>query len=361
MSEERFRLLLENREDFMRKSGRLLAQSNSDSVSQDKPNLPLNPWKAIHTYSCGEEWSESKAKQWFYETWIKTVPSSCCRNDFDHILRKIPPVFNSQEQFEQQGIDWHNEVNKNHFVGKTRTRTPVVPSWLARVVWKSEKDPSQAALPFIAVTSITRNVDRKVLQSWVQFGLRIVCVQTTAEVKELRSEVPEVSEWVECDELSEHSKPSQRIYRLLRVAVEKNTPILLINSDCELHGSNLWIPASRKIIVWQRRNYTDVPGDGSLELDGLDAFLVWPEHAACVNDIGLAIGRPFWDYWLPYLIESLGFQIDWRPEPLIYHRAHPIRWSNEDWKYGYNLFRAQLGYDLDWAAWRRSKPHGRTL
>jgi hypothetical protein len=65
---------------------------------------------------------------------------------------------------------------------------------------------------------------------------------------------------------------------------------------------------------------------------GFDAFFFAKGLAADISvDEYLAVGQPWWDYWLPTEFAVKGIELFRLPAPLIFHLDHEQGWSQERW------------------------------
>jgi len=183
----------------------------------------------------------------------------------------------------------------------------------------------------VAVTSLSPNVERAArqahcLQSWQDIGLKVIQVN--------------------------EGRP--RIKTLIDAGAATGLPFLLINADIEISGDHTLIEAAiespEKLTIGIRYNHTpsEPRGRSRKEAAGLDAFLMTPAMAATVPDLPFTIGQPVWDYWLPYHFQQLGYAFHWINEPFLFHAAHEIQWSREDWIRGAAWMREYYGIDLEY-------------
>ena len=198
------------------------------------------------------------------------------------------------------------------------------------------------------------------LDSWKRTGLKIVSVNAGYEIAQLERSYPQVDRWIRCDQQGNaYARPTQLINRLLGVAVTMDSPILLINSDIEIYGNQEVLTEKikkRQCAIGIRHNYAMTQGTAEIEPYGLDAVLIYPEQVVNVPEMQYAIGRPFWDYWLPWHLMHTGTTLEWIGEPFFYHQSHPLNWTQEDWLLGYNWSRKHYGVEVDWPLWRQSLP-----
>lgn len=224
----------------------------------------------------------------------------------------------------------------------------------------------------IAVTSLSRSTDSIVrqqtaIQSWVDFGLSIVSMNTEEEVAVLAPFFPQVDEWIYTPPDGVREGTSIPLIRTLaRVAISLDRTILLINSDIEIRGSQSDLIESlageRSQVVgirWNRsgQNYAEA----TREQYGLDVFSFTPEMAATLPPSPLCIGKPVWDYWVPCHFRLLGYSFEFIGEPFFFHELHDIRWSQEEWMQGGVWLTEEYGSDVfDWrecVKFRQSFPY----
>lgn len=231
--------------------------------------------------------------------------------------------------------------------------------------WKDWKDCQQPRIKqFVAVTSLSplpKHQERQpvCLNSWKRFGLRIVAVNAADEIDLMKANYPQVDQWiVNNDRPTWYSKPTQYIHSLLHAAEELRSDVLIINSDIEIYGGQevLIEAAAKGPVVGIRWNYNQSPAGASQEGWGLDAFFVPRELAMGVPEACYAIGRPFWDYWLPYHLKIKNDVQTWIGWPYFYHQAHPLHWTEADWFYGRDWFESHYGVKIDWNEWRDNQP-----
>lgn len=226
--------------------------------------------------------------------------------------------------------------------------------------------PGRFAGRVIAVTSLNPKPVRWArqavcLQSWLDYGLDVLTVNTTAELQTLS--LPERVTGVACDELSTiYDRPTQLITSLLRVGAATGMPILLINSDIQIHGDGELLDTALQqkdaLTIGVRYNHPArlTRDRARREPYGLDVFLVQPDLVREVPDLPFAIGKPMWDYWLPHVARSCGRRLLWLGEPLLFHENHPLGWSQSEWHVGADIMQQQCGVDMIYgcAAFRRN-------
>ena len=207
----------------------------------------------------------------------------------------------------------------------------------------------------VAVTALSEQAHHTTrqtlcLESWVKFGLSIISVNTADQIARLKPLYPQVDRWIESDEeTGSYRYPTQKIKRLCRVAEELDKPILLINSDIEIYGEQstlLMRMSSHKMLAGIRWNYDGELSNASREPWGLDAFVITPSMSSSLPELEMGIGRPTWDYWIPYHFQVHGYNLDFIGEPLFFHQSHPILWDEREWFIGADRVGAYYGIDI---------------
>lgn len=293
-------------------------------------------WDEIHT-------RENPDAEWF-ATWRARVPSfsDCgCSVFLDDYCVINPPRF---DNFPRWSWELHNAVNAK--LGRA-----LFPWWSYVARYRPRQSPITG---LVAVTSLSPNRFQRqtiCLDSWRKLGLEIIAVNSQDEIDSMRKLYP-VAKWIptEC-------QGHPRINSLIEVAASENTAILIINADIEIYGDQsrlLESVASRKNLIGIRHNYDSQPGESTIEPWGLDAFTVYPEQVASIPRVEFTIGKPMWDYWLPWEFEKLG-ECDWITEPYFFHRSHPVAWSQAECTSAHEAFAKQFG-PMNWIEWRMSRP-----
>lgn len=183
---------------------------------------------------------------------------------------------------------------------------------------------------------------QRCIQSWLSAGCKVTAIQTEGESATLRQDYPEVS-FVETNQVGDvFNRPKLvRISAILDQA--RYFPILVLNSDIEIRPTSipfdkLWEPIEGKNLQMGIR-WDEDPKTKSLSLlkYGIDAFLITPEIVADLNDIGMTMGCPAWDYWVPIHLQRKGYQLHTSKHLSLFHETHMQNWSREDFRIGVDL------------------------
>lgn len=298
-------------------------------------------WRELHC-------KQNPTPEWF-SNWLSETPAACgCGERIAAIIERIPPRFNDWFAY---SVDLHNAIN-------VKLNKPIVTLAEAKSLYPQCAYKNQPAIAeLVAVTSLApHRFDRQsaCLDSWRQFGLTIISVNSQAEIDEISGDYPQVNNWIAA---SDPECKTQRINTLLDVATLLQTPVLLINADIEIHGDQsrlLGLVSQRKNAVGIRHNYESDQGKSTIEKWGLDAFLVYPEQVDRLSKVKFSIGKPMWDYWLPWELEKIS-DCEWITTPYFFHRSHELAWTPAECTAAHKAFAAQFG-PVDWNTWRSSHP-----
>ncbi len=309
-----------------------------------------NPWVTIHSrYAAAIEsgqWDREQEEFWLHTTFARMVPANCdCESAWKPLAEQLD--LSSAEAAFHSLWQAHNRVSTEH------VKPPLEPISFDRCRALYLQQPSLDDC-CVAVTSLSpRRHERQTecLNTWKRAGLRILAVQTTAEIAEMREQYPQVSTW--CVD-SEPGPP--RISRLAGLAVTLQKTVMLINSDIEIRGEQRIIREALAAgsLVGVRYNYDRVWWQSEMEQWGIDVFSFSPEIAAALPALDLRIGRPMWDYWIPQHLKEQGAKAAWIKEPLFFHRSHALNWTQADWQAGADVFTKHYGFEnVNWQHYRK--------
>ena len=212
---------------------------------------------------------------------------------------------------------------------------------------------------------------QKCLRSWINAGYEVTAVQSIGEAETLSKSFPQAT-FVETDLVGDlFGKPSfVRVKALLDQAKTEN--VLITNSDIELTGDVAlfqtdWLePDARILKVGVRWDSNPRVRGSRIFKWGLDAFLITPQIAADLPDVGLAIGCPAWDYWIPYHLHMIGYSIVTNSRHNLSHEVHSRAWSDQDYATGlqimetrYSIGRQQLADFIQEKTGQRHLKHWR--
>jgi FkbM family methyltransferase len=123
---------------------------------------------------------------------------------------------------------------------------------------------------------------------------------------------------------------------MLDWAALQHAPVLLINSDLELHLADWELKRLRWLAAdglgyLVRYNHDGNPSEAVREAYGIDAFLLHGRDASLFGPSCLSVGEPFWDYWLPHVFLQHHRPVLAAEFPVAFHQRHAQRWSWASW------------------------------
>jgi hypothetical protein len=305
---------------------------------------PRNAWQLAHSHlaDCIEEgvWDEAAEREWYEREFLTLVPKSCCADNWGPIAETID--WSTAESVFHSFWRAHNEVSIKHAgkepISYDRCR--------ALYLQQPTMDDCCVAVTSLAVDRVERQA--VCLESWRRVGLSIFAVQSPEEIEHLRDVYPGV-QWIE----SADSPPL--IHDLASVAVKLDRTVMLINSDIEIRGEQRLIrnAIAAGAMIGIRHNYDSQWWQAKVEEWGIDVFSFTPQVAAELPRIPFRIGQPMWDYWALHFFRDRPQK--WIREPLFFHQAHALRWTQSQWLAGLKLFTDHYAIpDFDSLSFRRS-------
>jgi hypothetical protein len=176
---------------------------------------------------------------------------------------------------------------------------------------------------------------RQCIKSWRDAGMHVLAFNHPSEISVLAKlydidfvPVLKTSESI----FGKHLVP---INVMLDWAAEQNVPALIINADIELQLTDwelkrIRLLADGGLCCFIRYNHNGNTAYAERDLYGIDAFLFHGRGAPQFPVSFLSMGKPSWDYWLPYTFATRGHPIYTVEFPAAFHRNHKQHWSLED-------------------------------
>lgn len=202
------------------------------------------------------------------------------------------------------------------------------------------------------VTSIgQKRLDRqkKCIASWLKAGCEVTAVQSAGESEQLQEHFPDV-QFVETDLVGDMFDNSHVVRVSAMTALAVDEPILILNSDLEIRcrqerfKDNWSSVAVKELKVGIRWDENITTRKTSMFKWGIDAFLITPQIAKDLPDIGMAIGKPAWDYFIPWhLVNVAGYELTVYKDRQFIHEDHQRNWSSKDYQTGLQLFENHYG------------------
>ena len=172
------------------------------------------------------------------------------------------------------------------------------------------------------------------LQTWMKLGLSVVAVQPPGEIEKLQEHFP----WVEFVETDQTGTSVGRPHLPLISEMcnqAQSGPIILINSDIsvkdtyeQFHREWMTEHDSNELVVGVRMDYKPPDGRKKQTAWGIDVFKICPSMLPLKN-IGMCIGFPGWDHWLPWELHRRGYRIRVAKSALL-HQTHELGYSEDD-------------------------------
>jgi hypothetical protein len=185
---------------------------------------------------------------------------------------------------------------------------------------------------------------QKCINSWLAQGCKVTAIQSEGEASSLQQDYPQVN-FIETTSVGDvFNRPKLvRIRAILDQA--RSSPILILNSDIEVRPTaipfdEIWKPIEGDNLQMAIR-WDEDPKTKSLSLlkYGIDAFLITPKIAEDLNDIGMTMGCPAWDYWIPIHLQRKGYQLHTSKHLSLFHETHQQNWNRADFNIGVELLK----------------------
>jgi FkbM family methyltransferase len=172
---------------------------------------------------------------------------------------------------------------------------------------------------------------REVIASWRATGFEPISVNGPSEIAPLKV----LGLDIEVEPAPEDGKPfvADIAAAIRRRGCERAG---IVNADCEVIGYpglalKLAAALDNSVLYAER---VDV-GEGRLptvgECQGFDVFFFDVRVLGIINDRHFRLGETWWDYWFPLQLAVNGAKLGNIGAPLILHRRHQARWSEEQW------------------------------
>jgi hypothetical protein len=195
----------------------------------------------------------------------------------------------------------------------------------------------------IAITSISPShknfeTQKKAIQSWIEAGYKPVSLNSKEEIA-LLTEFKDV-EFIETVRTNEvlFKRPYVIISAIIDHLKQRSEEhFMIINSDIIIKGTerqteNLKLQSNEGVIIINRNDFKEEENGISKRYElGFDGFFINKKWIHIFPQSILCLGQCFWDFWIPYQCVLAKVPIFRMREPYLYHKAHPIQYSTEDW------------------------------
>jgi hypothetical protein len=177
------------------------------------------------------------------------------------------------------------------------------------------------------------------LSTWQEHASEIIAVQTAEDISILFPHFPGVR-------FVETTLTGEELYQLpnrVRIkALVDQGPGLLINSDIKITNTPQefkedWASVPKQFNVGIRYDFDEPHTSKKINGYGIDAFLITEEVKNILPDVGFVIGVSVWDYWIIWHMLGEDFKIKSKTTPGLYHRRHPVNWSQKETDIGLKI------------------------
>lgn len=188
------------------------------------------------------------------------------------------------------------------------------------------------------------------IKSWLSLGAKVYSINHTSEIPLLQSQFEGVV-FVQAEKtMSEiFGKHLIAIDSMIELANMLSDDIVcLINSDIELINNEgkferMMTLAQSGICLVSRYNYDQDKKQNSIEKFGLDMFCFHKKFIPLIPKSIMSMGRPLWDYYIPYCLATYGIPIYSIHDRIAFHKKHPLQWNQDQWRLLSKEFR-KLGH-----------------
>ena len=176
---------------------------------------------------------------------------------------------------------------------------------------------------------------QRCLQSWLPIASEVIGIQSPGEADQMRGLFPGV-QFIETDLVGNMFGRLKNVRVRPLVEQAKDKAVLLVNSDIEIvQEPSVFIArwstaAAKELKAGIRYERHPITGEERLLKYGIDVFCVTPDMVDLLPDIGLTIGCPGWDYWLPWMLHQHGYRIDAELSRVFLHETHGRTWRGAE-------------------------------
>lgn len=124
---------------------------------------------------------------------------------------------------------------------------------------------------------------------------------------------------------------------IIKHAAKTHYISILINSDIILTESSKITKLLQRVIeenclcVVSRYNFDEDINVCEIEKFGLDTFIYPSSLISTIPPSTLTIGKPLWDYWIPFHFAINNLPIYSIHDRISFHKKHAKEWDMEDW------------------------------
>ena len=197
---------------------------------------------------------------------------------------------------------------------------------------------------------------RMCIDSWRKAGYDVVSVNSASEAEQISSIYPDVKvQAVERDGMAAVGRPLIYLSDLLSVAMRDtcshvaiaNADVMFLNDAAvALKG---WTP-ELGFAYSTRLDIDDLAGTNPRLHGGVDFIIIKIGDLQGIELPDFLFGTPWWDYWLPLVMNCKGVKgcrLAFNNLPVIAHLFHGDRWSHDDFLSNFSCFIAAISKVVD--------------
>jgi len=198
------------------------------------------------------------------------------------------------------------------------------------------------------VTSLSpHRVERqqRCIKSWHRVGAEVIAVQSPGETDVFSSYFPDIT-FAETHLVGDlFGRPKTVRIR----ALIDHAPCILVNSDIEIVVTpelfrDTWDrPVERTLQLGIRWDYHERTKRRQMIKWGIDVFRITEDMMDIIPDIGMSVGVPVWDFWLPWYLHKQGYAIKPIKTFQFEHVMHKQHWAQTESVKGYEILKEHYG------------------
>ncbi len=198
------------------------------------------------------------------------------------------------------------------------------------------------ALTSISPTHVLGDIQNTAMLTWHNAGWKVYSLNSKEEIEIIKDKYPFVT-FVPDTRCYENKALHGKTYISIASFFDfgetlEDNIIAIVNSDIQLRYDKfimdkiIDIINNNGFVIGKRYNYVESFNDARVEGAGIDFFCTNRECLPCFpRTYEFVMGQCWWDYWLPTLVIKCGIPLYKIVHPLLYHKRHPLQWSQELW------------------------------
>ncbi len=206
----------------------------------------------------------------------------------------------------------------------------------------------------IAVTSLTPfhinfNSQLNAIDSWIALGFKVISVNHPYDINLLQKTGFPVEFVPTIDTMeSKYGKPYVKINTLIDEGLKRDDRIMLINSDIELLNIPEMMSELHRLekgdnfIFGSRHDYKFNKEMSMMHPRGIDFFILNRNLASLITKQNYCMGKPVWDYWLPYTMYINKKKLHHIKSRFAMHQVHKQQWLQDEWEENTKMFLAEF-------------------